>query len=173
MQKTCAQKVVAAYLLGASPPTFHPRLLPSISMGVNACLLHLGLESRGPGIDPFRAGGPKWGRKWPKHGFWPPGKWEKMARKMEKNSPKMVGKWNFGPFFSFPCHVSPIFQVRPPKSIFRRHFRPHFGPEAQNGSIPGPRGSQPWSSVGATHTSPHRTDQYLCTTFLGRPLKST
>ena len=29
------------------------------------------LQSRGPRADPFRAGGPKWGREWPKSGFWP------------------------------------------------------------------------------------------------------
>ena len=31
----------------------------------------LGLESRGVGVDQFRASDQKWGRKWPKNGFWP------------------------------------------------------------------------------------------------------
>ena len=46
-------------------------------------LADLSLESRGPGTDPFRVSGQKW------------------------------GKWNFGPFSHFPRHVSPISQVRP------------------------------------------------------------
>ena len=67
-----------------------------------------------------------------------------MARKKRKNgpengknNPKIVRKWNLGPIFCrFPGHVSPVFQVRP-KSIFRPLFS---GPEARNGSKPGPRG---------------------------------
>ena len=86
----------------------------------------LELESRGPGIDPFRASGPKWGRKWPENGFWAHLKngW-KMGRKMRKMAwkmEKMARKWFengiSGHISHFPGHVSPIFQVRP-KSIFR------------------------------------------------------
>ena len=81
--------------------------------------LRLALESRGPGIDPFRAGGPKWGRKWPKNGFWPHLKnGGKMARKMEKMAPKWFDNGIPGHFPHFPGHASPIFLVRP-KSIFR------------------------------------------------------
>ena len=89
------------------------------------------LESRGPGIDPFRAGGPKWGRKWPKNGFWPHLKnGGKMARKMRKMAWKMENidrKWpenGISAHFShFPGDVSSIFQVRP-KSIFRPFSSP-------------------------------------------------
>ena len=104
------------------------------------------LESRGPGTDPFRASGPKWGRKWPKNGFWPHlKKGEKMAQKMTKMAWKMekMARKRFengisGHFPHFPGHVSPTFQVRP-KSI----FRPFSSPEARNGCIPGPRDSNP------------------------------
>ena len=107
------------------------------------------LESRGPRIDPFRASGPKWGRKWPKNGFWPhlkngakmARKRRRMARKMEKMGPKWFENGISGPFspFSRPCfpHVSGEAKIRP---LFG-HFRPHFGPEARNGSIRGPRDS--------------------------------
>ena len=111
-------------------------------------VLALSLESRGPGIDSFRAGGPKWGRKWPKNRFWPHLKnGGKLDRKMGKMARKSIFEPFSGNFFHFPGHFShfpghfsPIFQVRP-KSIFSSIFIPIFGPEARNGSIPGPRDS--------------------------------
>ena len=83
-----------------------------------------GLESRGPGIDPFRASGPKWGRKWPKHGFWPHLKnGGIMDRKREKMARKSIFEPFSGHFFHSLGHFSPIFQVRP-KSIFRPFSSP-------------------------------------------------
>ena len=91
----------------------------------------LELESRGPGIDPFRASGLKWARKWPKHGFWPHlkngRKLARKMRKMERKMEKMARKWfenGFSGHFShFPGYVSTIFQVRP-KSMFRPFSSP-------------------------------------------------
>ena len=67
-----------------------------------------------------------------------PEKWGKNGLENEKNGPDN-GK--NGPKMEFQAILpaSPIFRVRP-KSI----FRPHFGPEARNGSIPGPRDFQGW-----------------------------
>ena len=68
------------------------------------------LESRGPGIDPCRASGPKWGQQWPKHGFWPRlkngGKW---PTKMEKIARKWFENGSSGHFSYLPGHVSPHF----------------------------------------------------------------
>ena len=82
----------------------------------------LGLESRGPRIDPFRASGPKWGRKWPKNGFWPCQKnGGSMARKMAKNGPKFHFRTILGPFFPFSGPFSP----------FCGPFSPHFSGKAK------------------------------------------
>ena len=72
-----------------------------------------------------------------------PEKCGKNGPENEKNGTQMARKWFKigirGHFSDFPGYVSPIFQVRP-KSIFRP-LSPHFGPEARNGSLPGPRDS--------------------------------
>ena len=103
-----------------------------LSAEISGC--PLGLESRGPGIDPFRASGPKWGRKWPTNGFWPhlknggkmAWKMRKMARKMGKKARKWFENGISDHFSHFPGHVSPIFRVRP-KSIFRPFSSPISG----------------------------------------------
>ena len=66
---------------------------------------------------PFRAGGPKWGWKWPKNGFWPRLKnGGRMARKMGKMARNSIFEpfWAHffpfsGPFFSFSGPFSPHF----------------------------------------------------------------
>ena len=91
------------------------------------------LQCRGPGTDPFRARGPKWGLKWPKIGNWPhPGKWGKSGR---ENGPKNM---EFRPIFPFSAPLFPHSWVRLNSKIFG-HFRPHFGPPARNGFVPSPR----------------------------------
>ena len=78
-----------------------------------------------------------------------PEKWGKHGRENEKNGPKFHFRTIFGLFFPFSWPFFLIFRaIFPP--FFRRgqnpffgHFRPHFGPEARNGSIPGPLDSKP------------------------------
>ena len=73
------------------------------------------LESRGPGIDPFRASGPK-------NGFWPHLKnGGNMARKMGKMAPNSIFEPFSGHFLHFPGHFS----------YFPGHFSPHFSGEAK------------------------------------------
>ena len=66
-----------------------------------------------------------------------PGEWEKW--------PENPFWSHFRPFFLFLGHFSPIFQVRP-ESICRP-FPSHFGPEARNGLVRGPRECNPRHEV--------------------------
>ena len=121
------------------------------------------LGSCGPGTDPFRASGPKWGRKWPKHGFWPDlGNGGKMAWKTGK-IPKME-KWPengiSGHFSFFAGHVSPILQVRP---------NPLFGPFSSPFRAGGPKwictrstGSQPNPHFQGENTHTHKSVGRKC-----------
>ena len=145
-QHSQRQRRLHPLLLRATRPglSCRPRVLPLDTHG--AFLWNgLALESRGPGIDPFRASCPKWARKWPKNGFWPHQKnGGKMAWKMEKMARKMEKMARNGSKMEFRA-IFPIFRAMfPPffgqcQNPFSGHFRPHFGPEARNGSFPGPR----------------------------------
>ena len=67
------------------------------------------LQSRGPGVDPFRASGPKWGRQWPKNGFWPhPKNGGNMAGKLEKRAEIPFSNHFRAIFFPFPGLFSPF-----------------------------------------------------------------
>ena len=91
---------------------------------------------------------PEMGRKWPKNGFWPHlkngGNMAQKIGKMARNSifePFSGHFFHFpGHFSHFPGHFSPFFS-RGQNPCFG-HFHPHFGPEARNGSIPGPPDSK-------------------------------
>ena len=97
--------------------------------------LFRGLESCRPGIDPIRASGPKWGRKWPKNAFLAsPEKWgthglengEKWAEIPFSKHFRAISQaifLIFRPFF-------PIFQMRP-KSIFSAIFVPISGQRSE------------------------------------------
>ena len=67
----------------------------------------------------------------------PPAKSWKNAQTMRNVARKWLENGLSGHSSHFPGHFSPILQVRP-KSIFRP-FRAHFGSEARNGSVRGPR----------------------------------
>ena len=73
----------------------------------SGCWPFLGLQSCGPGKDPFRASGPKWGRKWPKNGFWPHlGNGANRAWKMGKMARNSVFEPFLGDFLHFSGHSS-------------------------------------------------------------------
>ena len=75
------------------------------------------LESRGPGIDPFRASGPKWGRKWPKNGLWPHLKnGGKMVRKMRMIFGRMVTPSQDVPFFGNPLTIYRVLSALGPET---------------------------------------------------------
>ena len=118
-----------------SPPAILGPAMAAPTLG--ACAMttkFLDLETRGPRIDPFRASGPKWGRKWPKNGYWPHLKnGGSMARKMGKMARNSIFEPFWAHFFHFPGQFShfpgrfrPICQVRP-KSIFSAIFVPISG----------------------------------------------
>ena len=91
-------------------------------------IFRLGLESRGPGIDPFRASGPKWGRKWRKNGFWHDLKnGGKMARKMGKMAQKMEKIWH---------ENGSKMEFRAVFRIFRAVFPPFSGPWSKSTFVP-------------------------------------
>ena len=128
------------------------------------------LESRGPHIDPFRAFGLKWERKWPKNGFWPlPWKMGKNGLESGKNG-RHPFLSHFGPLSHSPEHFPPIFQVRP-KSIFRSFSSP-FRARGPKWICTRPTGLQTWLRLCTLFWIMHQEKQFITANF-GPPPRTT